>query len=128
MDHFSLHVFLLASRIVFKFTMHDINWVHIHGSVTISLLLFMYIGYMMFHHVNERRELSSALIYFRYYGDADRKEFSRTFTTLYWDCIGLQNTKTVKIIELAQFCFLNYGINPIKNQKKVFLDRHEDNY
>ena len=59
----------------------------------------------MFPHVNHRNELFSTLINFHYYGDADRKEFSRTCTTLYLDRIGLQGTTTVKIIEIAQYVF-----------------------
>ena len=60
---------------------------------------------MMFPHVNQRSGLFSTLINFHYYGDADRKEFCRTCTSRYLDCIGLQDTTTVKIIEMADFFF-----------------------
>ena len=59
----------------------------------------------MFPRVNQRSGNFITLINFHYYGDADRKEFSRTCPTLYLDCIGLQDTTTVKIIEMAQFLF-----------------------
>jgi len=91
---FTLHVFLLAGRRVLMVTTHDTNWVYIHDSVTISTRLFMY-SWILF----------STLIKFPYYGDADRMEFSRTCKTLLLGCIGLQDTTTVKIIEMAQYDF-----------------------
>ena len=80
----------------------------------------------MFPHVNQRSELFSTLINLHHYGDADRKELSQTSTPLYLDCVGLQDSTTVKSIEMAHYIFLNYRINVIKN--KVFLDPHEDHY
>ena len=65
--------------------------------MTISMLLFMDSWIDDVPNVNQRSELFSTLINFQNYSDADRKKFSRTCTTLHFDCIVLQDTTTVKI-------------------------------
>ena len=61
---------------------------------------------MVFPHVHQRSEFFGTLINFHYYGDVDRKEFSRTCKTLHLDCIGLKDAAMVKIIEMSRYLFL----------------------